>query len=207
MNKLEIIDSLIKDAENEYLEKNIIIYIPQLISKSFRAYCSMQGEIEDILSFIEIYQNIKNSYITASLTFSIITMYGKLFTDASKGKNPKLEAAQVFKDNPDLITIHNSLMKIRHNYIAHRSSSNKDISIAYMMMPKHEYNEERIPVEFRQYKMVCFSSNEISDIKTICKFLNKYLSNTIEKSGQKMRDSFLENYKEKFNVFYSFKAI
>ena len=55
--------------------------------------------------------------------------------------------------------------------------------------------------------MVCFSSNEISDIKTICKFLNKYLSNTIEKSGQKMRDSFLENYKEKFNVFYSFKAI
>jgi len=67
--------------------------------------------------------------------YSMIVLYGKCFTDASNAKRTKLEARDVISDlNPTLITTHQKIMKIRHNYVAHNGDDENDYGFVYLKL-------------------------------------------------------------------------
>ena len=88
---------LIAKAINDYGEENHVVAIPSFMSKQFSTYCSMREDLKLMLEYINLLKtNPTNQYIKSSLTYSLLALYGKCFTDSTKSKKPKLEPNQVF---------------------------------------------------------------------------------------------------------------
>ncbi|HXU26008.1 MAG TPA: hypothetical protein VN698_02160 [Bacteroidia bacterium] len=124
-------------------EKDYHIYIlPDNLSKKLRAYASMRKDMEfcreALGELIKILSNKENKRLsTISLWVSIIIIYCKCFTDATTAKNPKLEKDKCFNEkSKHLEELHEQLINLRHNFIAHRGDTDHEHLIAYMLVSK-----------------------------------------------------------------------
>lgn len=84
-------------------------------TKSVTAYHSLRWnllEAQDMLLYLN--QNPKQpTIVMASMFKAFIIQYTKCFTK-SKGRKISLNSAAVFKDQKDLLKVHNQVMDIRH---------------------------------------------------------------------------------------------
>lgn len=181
---------LIKSAQDEFKEDYFISAIPGFMSKKFIAYCAMKEDMELILEYIKLLRQKPNAVIESSLTYSLISLYGKCFTDASKNKFPKLEA-NIFDFQDNLKETHDFLMDLRHQFIAHRGDTESEIGISYMLIPKQK-NELQTQIRFRQVKQKSFSKDDLDRIENQVNFIHALLLEKIQKTGQKLHDSYLE---------------
>src|SRR6187402_2333988 len=110
---------LIKNAQTEYAENHLVVAIPGFLSKKFIAYCAMHEDLKRTLEYIKILRTDVDPIVKSALTYSLIALYGKCYTDASKNKFPKLESKNLFEENTPLSETHNFLMNLRHQFIAH----------------------------------------------------------------------------------------
>lgn len=180
---------LIKKAQHDFGENYFITAIPGFMSKKFIAYCAMKEDLELILKYINLLREKPQNVIESSLSYSLISLYGKCFTDASKNSFPKLEA-NIFADKDDLIETHNYLMDLRHQFIAHRGDTESEIGIAYMIIPK-EVNNLQTQIQFSQVKQKSFSKVDLDRFENQMTFIIGLLLEKIQKTGQKLHDSFL----------------
>jgi hypothetical protein len=180
---------LIKQAQEKYSNEYLVLAIPHFISKSFVTYCAMNEDLKLILEYIEFLKQKPEGVIKSSLTYSIISIYGKCFTDASKSSYPKLEPKDIFKKDENFET-HNYMMEIRHQFIAHRGDTEFEVGISYMLLPKNE-TIDKSQIIFSQLKIVAFSDIDLNRIEKLVKFLLEILKIKIEKSAQKVHDSIL----------------
>src|SRR5690606_12102962 len=88
-----------------------------------------------------------SSIISQSLTYSLIALYGKCFTDAKKNKNPKLEPSKVYLNHKKFNELHIYLMDLRHNFIAHRGLNDNEIGILFMAISKKNVNNSKMKFE------------------------------------------------------------
>lgn len=187
--KEERLIGLIKKAQNEFGEEYFITAIPGFMSKKFIAYCAMKEDLQLVLKYINLLREKPDNIIESSLSYSLISLYGKCFTDASKNNFPKLEG-NIFQGKDDLIETHNYLMNLRHQFIAHRGDTESEIGIAYMLIPKEKNNLQK-QIQFSQVKHKSFSKDDLDRFENQINFTLELLITKIKKTGQKLNDSFL----------------
>ena len=184
---------LFLQAKSEYAEDYLIVGVPNFFAKKFIAYCAMKEDLELCLKYINLLRTETNKTLISSLTYSLISLYGKCFTDASKNRYPKLEPNSLFKDKSNLEEIHNYMMDLRHQFIAHRGETNSEIAISYLLIPKED-DISQTQVRFSQLKQMGFSREDLGKIENLIQFVITKLYKKIEKSGNKIHDGFLENF-------------
>jgi hypothetical protein len=183
---------LIKKAQEEYAEENNILAIPGFMSKKFIAYCAMHEDLNLLLNYIEELTKEHNRIVKSSLTYAMLALYGKCFTDASKNSNPKLEPKSIFSNQKEFKETHDFLMDLRHQFIAHRGKTDSEIGIAFMVVPKENINGSQ--VRFKQLKQVSFGGEKLLEIKALIEYLIDELKKKIQKSGQKVYDGFFNSF-------------
>lgn len=123
------------------------------------------------------------------MTFSIISLYGKCFTDATHNKAPKLESDKLFQEQEELFEIHNYLMDLRHHFISHRGESEGEVEAAYIIIPKAEGEPQ---IRYQRLKQVSFTIDQLEEITKLINFVLGELANKIQKSGQKAYSTYLK---------------
>lgn len=187
--KDERLIGLIKNAQQEFSQDYLVLAMPGFLTKKFIAYCAMNEDMELILKYIILLKEKPDNVLESALTYSIISLYGKCFTDASKNKFPKLEA-NIFEGYMSLIQTHEYLMDLRHQFIAHRGETESEIGIAYMIIPKEIGNTDT-QVRFSQVKQKSFSADDLNRFEIQANFIKELLLTKIQKAGQKLHDGYL----------------
>lgn len=178
---------LIKQAQDQYSKDYLVLAVPSFLSKKFIAYCAMKEDLELILKYVGEIRNNPPGVIKSALSYSLISLYGKCFTDASRSSFPKLESSELFEEGEDIYETHKYLMDLRHQFIAHRGETENEIGISYMLIPR-EGSLEQVQVRFSQLKMVGFSNEDLDRFEHLINYLLKRLLEKIQKSGQKIHD-------------------
>ena len=133
----------------------------------------------------------QDKIIKSSLTFSIISLYGKCFTDATQSKAPKLEAKEIFKNKEEMRETHEYLMELRHHFISHRGESDGEVEAAYILVPKSEGDPQ---IRFHRLKQISFNNEQLESIELLIKFIMSELKTKMDKSG-------LKAYRDYFKLF------
>jgi|GEM_PF-1329917 len=187
---------LIRQAQRRYSENYLVLAVPGFMSKKFIAYCSMKEDLELILQYISEMRNNPHGTTKSALSYSLIALYGKCFTDASKNNFPKLEPSHLFAEGELNYITHNYLMELRHKFIAHRGEIDSEVGISYMLIPKVG-SVEKTQVRFNQLKMVGFPKKDLDNIEILIKFLIEKIFKKIEKSAEKIKDGMLNTFTTK----------
>ncbi|MGS2761838.1 hypothetical protein [Sinomicrobium sp. M5D2P9] len=188
---------LIKKAVAEYGTENNVVAIPGFLSKNFIAYCSMREDILLSLQYIEYLRTIPtDTVIRSALNYTLISNYGKCFTDASKSKSPKLEPSKIFENHEDFIKTHEFIMGLRHEFIAHRGKTDSEAGIAFMVFPVGR-PDENTQIRFKQLKDISFKEDRVLEIEKLLNFIISVLEKKIEKCTNKIYKSFFELFTEK----------
>jgi len=191
--KTEHLVRLIKKAQALYAEDYLVVAIPGFLSKKFIAYCAMKEDLERNLEYIRILRTNPDPIIKSALTYSLIALYGKCYTDASKNSFPKLEAKNFIEIESPLFETHNFLMDLRHQFIAHRGDTESEIGVSYMLIPKLD-GIEQSQVRFSQVKQNSFSGEDSDMFEKLFIHTITYLKEMIQKNGQKIYEAFFEMF-------------
>lgn len=191
--KTERLINLVKQAQNEFAENYLVLAIPGFLTKKFVAYCSMKEDIELILEYIKLLRNDNDHVIKSSLSYAMISLYGKCFTDASKNSYPKLEPNDIFKNQEKFAKTHEYLIDLRHQFIAHRGETDSEIGIAFMIIPKKE-GVDKTQLRFSQLKQNSFSNDNLNEFESLMNFIHDNLMEKIQKSGQKLHEGYLKMF-------------
>lgn len=189
-NTTERLTHLLRKAQAQFSKDHLVIIVPGFLSKKFMGYCSMKEDLELMLEYVNILRSHPGKIIRSALSFSLISLYGKCFSDASKSNYPKLEPNNLFKENADHYETHENLIHLRHQFIAHRGSTESEVGIAYMAIPKE--GVEKSQLRFSQLKQTSFSHGDLDKIEKLVIFLIEKLKDKIQKSGQKVYDAMLD---------------
>ena len=182
---------IIKNAITRYSEENFIYCIPGFMSRSFTAFCSIREDLLLIRKYLIKLQTEKDTLISSALTYSTISLYGKCFTDASGSKSSKLEPNHLFDKSSQLLTTHEYLMNLRHNFIAHRGDSEGEVDAAYLLIPKHEGESQ---VRYVQTKQMRLNSEMIKNILLLIDYLIEKVTDKINKTAKKTYDAYFGNF-------------
>jgi len=113
-----------------------------------------------------------------ALMVASFSFYGKLFTKAD-GRKIKLEKS-IFNDSKTLLKMHNELMELRHNYVAHSGEEKIEyVNIKLMLDAKRERNVP--PLLVRTFNQPDTFNNEFLDeFLQVCKFLLEKVNRKIK---------------------------
>lgn len=182
---------LMKDVHTKYASENLIALIPNKLAKKYNVYCSMRIDLKMIQEYLALL-NSNSSIIQSALTYSVIALYGKCFTDASTDCNPKLDK-KVYENNQDFLETHDFLMDLRHKFISHRGNTYNEVGIAYLLVPKNELFSEG-SIEYMNSKRKGFIKLEIDKINLLIVFLSQWLESQTEKFQHRLREQFLKQF-------------
>lgn len=185
--------NLVKQAQEQYSDEYLLVAVPGFMSKKFIAYCAMKEDLELILQYINELKNNPEKVIKSALSYALISLYGKCFTDATKSSFPKLEPSTLFKDGEENYETHKYLMELRHQFIAHRGDTENEIGVSYMLFPK-KGSLDKTQLRFSQLKVVGFSKDDLDRFEVLVKYLVQKLLEKIQKSGEKVHDGMLKQF-------------
>lgn len=182
---------LLKQAQARFSEDHIVIIVPSFLSKKFVGYCSMREDLLLTLEYIKVLRTHPDKVIKSALSYSLIALYGKCFTDASKNNYPKLEPDHLLKDDQAGLDTHEFLIELRHQFIAHRGKTENEVGIAYLAVPKKE-SLEKYQVRFSQLKLTSFSDVDLDRIEKLIIFLAQKVMEKIQSTGQEVHATMLK---------------
>ena len=192
--KNDILLEMIKSAKTKYSGDNLVLAIPRIFSKSFTSYCSIREDLLMIKKYLEKLEIEKDIIITSALTYSLISMYGKCFTDATQSKSPKLEPEKIFEENSNHLNTHNFLIDLRHNFIAHRGDTQNEVEAAYLLIPKQQGDPH---VKYEQRKRMNLDIEKRKETLLLVDYLLPKVEEKIQKAGQKAYSSLLKHFTPK----------
>ena len=164
--------SIIESSKEKYGD-SFKFAVPNLLSKKVISLHAIREDLlfvrnatHELITLRLVKQDKKNitdpqnTYETLqrALWYSSIAIYGKCFTDASKAGKTKLEPIHCFAENNSMLEIHNKIMRLRHEHIAHRGDTEFDQSIAILLIPKTGETDSSVN-EYRIMNQQLFTSN------------------------------------------------
>jgi hypothetical protein len=186
------IDRLQKEIQKNNNGETIEFVIPGYAAKKIVAYQSMR---EDLLlcreSIKELLSGQYNETIMSSLFYTTIILYGKCFTDSTSSKSSKLELSDFGDGNEDLIQFHQEIMDMRHNFVAHRGSTDHDFGLPYMSL---WLNDLSVEIKVRQLKRIKFADKKIFDYSRLIEYLIKVVEDKFSKAGEKVFSHLFESF-------------
>lgn len=132
-------------------DKELFLYVPVLHTREGRicpyvvadgkftklvtAYFSIQSDLMETQAMILYLKDnpVIPGVVKASMFKAIIIQYAKCFTKAW-GRAAKLEAKSVFHSQEDHLEIHDEVMEMRNNYIAHAGKGKYDYGAMVMYL-------------------------------------------------------------------------
>lgn len=182
---------LLKQAQARFADDHMVIIIPSFLSKKFVGYCSMREDLLLTIEYINLLRKNSDKVIKSALSYSLISLYGKCFTDASKNNYPKLESDYIFKDEPSNLETHKFLIELRHQFIAHRGKTESEVGLAYLAVPKED-SLEKSQVRFSQLKLTSFSDVDLDRIEKLVVFLIEKIMEKIQATGKEVHNTMLK---------------
>lgn len=170
--------------------------IPNFISKKLIDYHSIRNDLLQVIRATQILIERKDNedpIVKACIWHSIIITYGKCFTDTSVSKRTKLEINSVITDSEiELKKIHDKLIHLRHNFIAHRGDNEYEISIAFLKIPKNNDND----FETSNYKIKSLtrfnpSVVELQSYIILFDCIKNSVERKMQKQGEKTHNGFI----------------
>lgn len=187
----ERLTQLLKQAQINLADDHLLVIVPSFLSKRFVGYCSMREDLILCIDYIKTLRAHPEKVIKSALSYSLISLYGKCFTDASKNNYSKLEPDYLLKDDQEKMETHNFLIELRHQFIAHRGKTENEVGIAYLTIPKKD-SIEKSQVRFSQLKLTSFSDVDLDRIEKLITFLITKVMEKIQSSGQEVHDTMLK---------------
>lgn len=165
--------------------------VPGYAAKQVTAYQSMRGDLLLCKNCItELFDDKNNDIVKSSLFYTIITLYGKCFTDATSSKSAKLELSD-FNEKKELIPYHKEIMDMRHNFVAHRGSSEHEIGVAYLSLGVSDLTRQ---VRVSQIKRKSFDNEKIDKYIELLDFLISVVEEKYRKGGERLWNHMLNEY-------------
>ncbi len=167
------------------------VLVPGFMSKNLIGYFGIKSDLQLIKGAFIDYCNPKKDLDRPIYFYAIISLYGKCFTNASSSTMPNLQRSD-FNNRPDLLSIHEELMQIRHNFVAHRGLSMNDASIPYLSINKDNANDIRFHV--RRGKVEHFSGKNPSMYIELIDYLIEKVDVKIKKNAKKTYLRLIEEF-------------
>ncbi|MES2396319.1 MAG: hypothetical protein V4549_09965 [Bacteroidota bacterium] len=188
----QLIEKVKQENNGEYLD----FAIPGFLAKGIIGYQSMRADLQLMISACEILSSANlHPTIVASLWHTIIGAYGKCFTDAKSAKHPKLEPSECFaKDNIKFLEAHTEIMELRHNFIAHRGSTDEEIGIGIVRMNIETLQRQ---IKVKQIKRIKPSSEKLQSYIKLFNFLLIVVETKYEVSANKIAKYLVEAFTAK----------
>jgi len=199
--KQVVIDKIRQQILDEHPTTNNFA-LPDNLSRKLKTYMSLR---EDLILCIKIATELKNlvekgpkddtQHILTALWSSMIIIYGKCFTDASKAKKSKLEIKHILtQGQSSLLDIHEKIMDTRHSYIAHRGDNENDQSIVFFKQPKI-----RTENPYTEYQIKSLRANNfgIENLERSLELLNTVYSHVdqkLRKDWEKVHNDVMTKY-------------
>ncbi|MTI39998.1 hypothetical protein [Fulvivirga lutimaris] len=153
--------------------------------------CELLHEIESKKSFKEGNLSNHDRLTRQSLYFSLIFTYAKCFADNSRGKTTgKLEKRDHLKGaGDDTLNIHDELIEIRHNYLAHGTENSNEYIVAKLYFYPTE-DEYTISTKLGYEGLRAFSSSieNLVKIKELAEIVIGNLNKKLEKLKKAVMD-------------------
>ncbi len=185
----------IKDSNPETLK----ILVPQFMSKKISTYMLIREDLLFVKETANKLKEVNDNTIKENLWYSLIAIYGRCFTDASKSKKPKLESKDIFNSESHKLEqfTHEKLIDIRHTFLAHRGDNENEIPVVYLEMPKNEeINDENLIFQIVSTRYTSESKEFLDDVINLCEFLLAELNKKFTKRADKLLSAILELDKE-----------
>jgi len=191
MSEEEKVQNVLKTIQNENNGESINFVIPRYAAKKIVAYQSIREDLIFCRKSIDELLNVEyNDTIKTSLFHSIVIIYGKCFTDATSSKSPKLELSDFQNGNEILLSLHEEIMDVRHNLVAHRGSTEHDFGFAYLSL---NIVDLKCQVLVKQLRRKMFNRERVYGYIVLIEFLIQLVEEKFYKSGVKVWSHLLDN--------------
>lgn len=186
--KIEKIVNAIKDKNDG---STLDFAVPGYAAKQVTSYQSMRSDLVLCKNCIsELFDNKNSEIVKSSLFYTIIVLYGKCFTDATSSRSAKLELSD-FDKKKELIPYHTEIMNMRHNFVAHRGSSEHEIGVAYLSLGVSDLARH---VRVTQIKRKSFDSVKVDKYVELLDFLISVVEEKYKKGGERLWNHMLNEY-------------
>lgn len=188
MKKLEKLLKQVKNSDGNYLK----IVSPNFMSKKLSTYMLMREDLMFVKKNAELLillkgNQEKNEHFEESLWYSLISLYGRCFTDSSHSKKPRLDANNLLSSYKIEFETHKKLIDIRHTFIAHRGDNDNEIPIVYLKVPKYEVvKQDNTTFEIISTRYTTESVDFLKDIICLSDLLLKKIEDKIQKQSDKL---------------------
>ncbi|RTZ07942.1 hypothetical protein EKL98_01075 [Flavobacterium bomense] len=182
----------IKDLDTNYSK----LLVPLPMSKQITSYMLIREDLLFVKTNAELLLESKkkkprNEHTEETLWYSLIILYGRCFSDATRGQKVKLDKEDFFNINNEtniLLITHNKIIDIRNNFLAHRGDNENEIPIVYVKIPKGEIPEE-YTIEFKivSTRYVTESSSFLEQIIDLVDFLIPKIKIKTDKCGERLK--------------------
>ncbi len=192
----------IKESETETFN----YLLPEFLSRQVATYMSMREDLifiqEETNLLIELAEKQTDfidkkrlKIIAPSLWYSIVATYGRCFTDASHSQKPKLEKRDCFDhSNSELEQIHDYLMFLRHNFVAHRGNSESEEVLVYLKVQKKDSSLEKTTYGMKSLKSISPSKDKLKQYLRLFAHIQTIVERKLEIQTQKVHKKFLSEF-------------
>jgi hypothetical protein len=193
MDKKQAIEKIVELIQNEKDGNYVDFALPGYAAKKIIGYQSMR---QDLLlcreSLLKLLSQEFDETISSCLYYTFIALYGKCFTKPSYSKYPKLEEDIFEKDDyGHLYDTHKQIMEFRHNFIAHRGSTQNEFALAYLRLDVRNLGRH---VYVKQLKRNRPTKENLPQYLELLDYLTSIVEKKFYEAGVKVWTHILKSY-------------
>lgn len=187
--KIVVLLNRIKNSDTNYGK----LLVPSSMSKQITSYMLIREDLLFVKTNAQLLLDSKkkrprNEHTEETLWYSLIILYGRCFSNATKGQKVKLDKKDFFNISDEVLITHNKIIDIRNNFIAHRGDNENEIPIVYVKIPRGEIPEEyNVEFEIVSTRYVTESSRFLEQIINLVHFLIPKIKIKIDKCGERLK--------------------
>lgn len=189
-SKIVALLNRIKNSDTNYGK----LLVPTSMSKQITSYMLIREDLLFVKTNAQLLLDSKkkrprNEHTEETLWYSLIILYGRCFSNATKGQKVKLDKEDFFNINDEILLItHNKIIEIRNDFIAHRGENENEIPIVYVKIPQGEIPEEyNVEFEIISTRYVTESSLFLEQIIDLVDFIIPKVKTKIDKCGERLK--------------------
>lgn len=189
-SKIVALLNRIKNSDTNYGK----LLVPTSMSKQITSYMLIREDLLFVKTNAQLLLDSKkkrprNEHTEETLWYSLIILYGRCFSNATKGQKVKLDKEDFFNINDEILLItHNKIIEIRNDFIAHRGDNENEIPIVYVKIPQGEIPEEyNVEFEIISTRYVTESSLFLEQIIDLVDFIIPKVKTKIDKCGERLK--------------------
>ncbi|PMK35674.1 hypothetical protein BCT56_23025 [Vibrio lentus] len=137
------------------------------------------------------------SDLLKAITLSFIITYGKCYTKAD-GRKVSLEAKDIFRENSNLMQVHEFLMHERNNYVAHAGNTSLEAAKTLILLDADESRREVPKLITHSNHIYAFESFAYKKFLEAIVFTESKLIAMIQKRVKKLQDKELKGIEDSY---------